>query len=134
MAVPHTAHETGGDGHAHHDFAHPVPVRLLLAVFVSLVSLTILTVVVNEFDLGALDVWVALVIATIKGSLVCLFFMHMFWEKGFNVVVFFSSLLFVTLFIGLTLMDTTAYRDQQDKFPINRRPAPTVPLPSSPAQ
>lgn len=117
--------------HDHPAFAHPVPVKLLLAVFFALVGLTILTVVVNEMGLGQIDIWVALIIATIKASLVCLFFMHMFWEKGFNLVAFFSSFVFVTLFIGLTLMDTSAYRDQQDKFPINLRPAPQVQVPGS---
>ena len=115
----------------HHDlpsFNHPVPVKLLLMVFACLVFLTIVTVVVNGFPLGRLDIWVALVIATIKASLVCLFFMHMYWEKGINVVAFFSSLLFVTLFIGLTLMDTNAYRDSQDSFPRDKRPAIPVPV------
>jgi cytochrome c oxidase subunit 4 len=123
MADPH--HD-----HASHDahFGHPVPVKLLLAVFVCLVSLTILTVLVNDLSLGKLDIWVALTIATIKASLVCLFFMHMYWEKGFNVIAFFTSLLFVTLFIGITLMDTGAYRDLLDKYPREKRPAPPVPV------
>ncbi len=116
--------------HDDHGFAHPVPVKLLLFVFFSLVSLTIITVVINDFPLGALDIWVAMGIATLKASLVCLFFMHMYWEKGFNVLAFFSSLFFVSLFIGFTLMDTGSYRDDLDKFPPDRRPpeyvVPTV--------
>jgi cytochrome c oxidase subunit 4 len=119
--------------HDSQDFAHPVSVKLLLVVFVSLVSLTILTVVLNGLPLGKLDIWVALVIATIKASLVCLFFMHMFWEKGFNVVVFFSSFLFVTLFIGLTLTDTSAYRDTLDAYPNTLEPpVPVVSPPTTP--
>ncbi len=114
--------------HDHSGFAHPVPVKLLLAVFVSLVFLTILTIKVNDLPLGKLDIWAALIIATIKASLVCLFFMHMFWEKGINLIAFFSSFLFVTLFIGLTLMDTNAYRDSQDMFPRDKRPSPPVPV------
>jgi cytochrome c oxidase subunit 4 len=125
----HAAAEHGG--HDDHHFAHPVPVRLLLGVFVSLVTLTIVTVLVNELDLGQFDIWVALVIATIKASLVCLFFMHMYWEKGFNVIAFFSSIAFVTLFIGLTLMDTNAYREQLEQFPAERLPTPTVPIDSA---
>ena len=122
--------EHAHDGHDDHGdlprFNHPVSVPLLLAVFFCLVGLTILTVVVNDFGLGQLDIWAALLIASVKASIVCLFFMHMFWEKGFNVLAFLSSLFFVTLFIGLTLMDTRAYRDSQDKFPLDKRPEPTV--------
>lgn len=112
--------------HDDHGFAHPVSVRLLLAVFFSLVGLTILTVAVNELPLGKLDIWIALVIACIKASLVCLFFMHMFWEKGINLVAFFSSFLFVTLFIGLALMDTKATQDDRDNF---AGTMPTLPVP-----
>lgn len=112
--------------HDDHGFAHPVPVKLLLAVFFSLVFLTILTVLMNDLPLGQADIWVAMGIATLKGSLVCLFFMHMFWEKGFNVVAFFSSLFFVSLFIGFTLMDTGSYRDSRDKFPIDKLPGERV--------
>jgi cytochrome c oxidase subunit 4 len=116
------------DAHHDHDgFAHPVPVKLLLAVFFTLVALTILTVVLNDLPLGALDIWVAMGIATLKASLVCLFFMHMFWEKGFNVVAFFSSLFFVSLFIGFTLMDTGSYRESIDSFPQDKQPDPRIP-------
>ena len=103
--------------HDDHGFAHPVPVKLLLFVFFSLVSLTIITVVINDFPLGALDIWVAMGIATLKASLVCLFFMHMYWDKPFNVLSFMSSFLFVTLFIGMTLMDTGHYQNSVDDFP-----------------
>ena len=116
------------DAHHDHDgFAHPVPVKLLLAVFFALVTLTILTVVLNDLPLGAMDIWVAMGIATLKASLVCLFFMHMYWEKGFNVVAFFSSLFFVSLFIGFTLMDTGSYRENIDSFPQDKQPDPRVP-------
>jgi cytochrome c oxidase subunit 4 len=43
--------------------------------------------------------------------------MHMWWEKGLNVLVFFSSLFFVALFIGITLTDTDAYQNDIDLYP-----------------
>ena len=104
----------------HHEnlpkFNHPCPNWILYAVFFALVGLTVLTVVMNELPLGKADIWVALAIATVKGSLVVLFFMHMFWEKGFNVLVFASSFLFVGLFIGMTLMDTDNYKTDIEDF------------------
>jgi len=74
---------------------------------VALIFLTILTVVVaDSFELGRFELIVSLGIATIKAVLVCLFFMHMYWDKGFNILVFLSSLLFLALFVGFSLMDS----------------------------
>ena len=107
-------------------FNHPTPVRLLYMVFFALVGLTIVTVVANDLPLGALDIWVAMGIATLKATLVALFFMHMWWEKGFNVVAFLSSFLFVFLFVGLTLMDTDNYKESIENFPVKERPAAEI--------
>ena len=112
------------DHHDHASFSHPAPVKLLLGVFVALILLTILTVVTAGQLPRPFGLWVALGIATIKASLVMLFFMHMFWDKPFNVVAFLSSLLFATLFIGMTLMDTGSYQDSIDQFP--REPEQSV--------
>ena len=105
-------------------FNHPVSTTLLFGVFGSLIGLTILTVVTSAVwphsNLPAdLAFPVAMIIATLKAFLVCAFFMHMWWDKTFNVVVFLSSTLFVVLFIGLTLLDTGHYQDSIDNFPRN---------------
>ena len=60
---------------------------------------------------------IAMMFATAKAFLVCAFFMHMWWDKSFNVLAFFSSLFFVALFIGMTLMDTDHYSNNIDQFP-----------------
>ena len=44
-------------------------------------------------------------IATIKATLIAVYFMHLRYDKPFNTIVFVSSLLFVGLFLALTLMD-----------------------------
>ena len=105
------------DHHDHASFAHPAPKKLLCAVFVALILLTILTVVTAGQLPRPFGLWVAMGIATVKASLVMLFFMHMFWDKPFNIMAFLSSLLFATLFIGMTLMDTGHYQDAIDQFP-----------------
>lgn len=109
-------------GHGNSASGHVTSVRLLVTVFVILVGLTIFTVVANGWPLGHFDVWVALTIALIKATLVSLFFMHMWWDKGFNVVVFLTSFAFTTLFIGFTLMDTTHYQYSIRAFPSSGRP------------
>lgn len=95
----------------HHGFAHPAPVWQLLAVFFALVGLTILTVYQATFDLGNMELVLSLIIATIKATLVILFFMHMLHDKPLNAIIFISSFVFVALFLGFTLMDAHAYRD-----------------------
>lgn len=98
-------------GHAHgNGFAHPQPVSMLLAVFGALVFLTFVTVFQAKFDLGNLEIWLSLFIATIKASLVMYFFMHLGWDKPFNVLVFISAAAFLALFMGLTLMDHRGYQ------------------------
>ena len=116
------AHNDHGDT-AH--FAHPAPMKLLIGIFIALVSLTILTVVANDWPLGKFDLVVAMGIATVKASLVALFFMHMYWDKGFNIVAFLSSVLFVVLFISMTLMDRNSYRESVESYPVSARPPTT---------
>ena len=93
---------------AHSHLGHVVPVWMLAAVFTALIALTGLTVLVAYIDLGNMNLYIALGIAAIKASLVVLFFMHLFWERPFNSMVFVGCLMFVSLFIGITLTDAKA--------------------------
>ena len=47
-----------------------------------------------------------MVIATIKAALVMAFFMHMAYDKPFNVIIFLSSFGFVALFLIFTMSDS----------------------------
>jgi cytochrome c oxidase subunit 4 len=106
--------------------AHIAPVRLLVTVFVALVILTIMTLTLAG-NVGPFGFLVAMTLATIKGLLVMLFFMHMYWDKMFNIMAFATSFLFVTLFIGMTLLDSSHYQDDIDRFPRQPEPAPAAP-------
>jgi cytochrome c oxidase subunit IV len=106
-SVTHGDHSHAGQ----HGFAHPMAVWKLLAVFFALIILTYLTVLQSTLNLGNMELWLSLFIATIKAALVILFFMHMIHEKPFNAIVFLSSFIFVALFLGLTLMDAHNYKD-----------------------
>ena len=77
-------------------------VRVYMFVFGALMVLTILTVAVSYLDLSVpLAVTVALFVATVKGSLVAGYFMHLISEKKLIyavlvlTVVFFAALLFL---------------------------------------
>ena len=57
-------------------------VRIYITVFVALMALTVVTVAVSYLDLPpAMAITVALFVATIKGSLVACYFMHLIDEK-----------------------------------------------------
>ena len=99
--------------------SHIVSFKILLRVFLALVILTVLTVAVSEINFGRSNLIIALTIAVIKASLVVLFFMHLFWDKTFYAVVFIGCLIFVCLFIGLALLDSSQYQSsiQQQQAP-----------------
>jgi cytochrome c oxidase subunit IV len=57
-------------------------VRVYITVFVALMALTIVTVAISYLDLSpAMAITVALFVATVKGSLVACYFMHLISEK-----------------------------------------------------
>jgi cytochrome c oxidase subunit IV len=89
---------------------HAVPLLVLFAVFAGLLVMTVVTVAATWFDLGNWNLIIALGIATFKASLVALYFMHLRYDNPFNAIVLVTALLFVALFIGLTLLDTTQYQ------------------------
>lgn len=102
------AHKPGDHKPGDHGLGHVVPIWLLVAVFLALLVLTWLTVKAAQVDLGNLNLYVAMAIASTKASLVVLFFMHLFWDRPFNSLIFIGCLLFVSLFIGLSMTDTKA--------------------------
>jgi cytochrome c oxidase subunit 4 len=97
---------------------HAVPRRILLGVYSVLIICTVITVAVSFVDLGQANIWVALLIAVIKGSLVCLYFMHLRWDSPFNGLALVAALFFVALFIGLALLDSTSYQPQLKPTPM----------------
>ncbi|MGE3163817.1 MAG: cytochrome C oxidase subunit IV family protein [Planctomycetota bacterium] len=117
MSESHTkSHGSAGShGEAGHGLAHVANLKMLFGVLFALLFLTWATVATAQIDLGPLNIWVAMGIATLKASLVVLFFMHMFWDKPFNQVLFIGTLVFLGLFITFCLLDTAAYRHQRDK-------------------
>jgi cytochrome c oxidase subunit 4 len=87
---------------------HVVPLWVLLGIWAILVLLTAATVAVTYVDLGTLNLWIAMIIATAKASLVALYFMHLRYDHPLYGVILITALLFMTLFIGLVLVDVAA--------------------------
>lgn len=87
-----------------HDHAVDIDrqVRLYIAVFVALMALTLVTVAVSYLDLPtAMAVTVALVVATIKGSLVACYFMHLISEKKLIYAVLLLTAIFFAALLAL---------------------------------
>jgi cytochrome c oxidase subunit 4 len=89
-----------------------MPIWMLLSVFFALLVLTVATVYQSTFDLGNMEIWLSLTIATVKAGLVIAFFMHLVWDKPLNAIIILGSLIFVALFLGFTMMDAEGYRDR----------------------
>lgn len=82
------------------------PLKTYFAVWLALLIGTGLTVYAATLDLGRFNAAVALGIATVKATLVALFFMHVWHasEKLIKLVVI-AALFFLLLLLGLTMTD-----------------------------
>jgi cytochrome c oxidase subunit 4 len=98
------AHAHADDGAVH---AHISTARFYLGVFLALVFCTYVTVKVSYYDFGSWNAIIAVVIATIKASLVAAFFMHLRHDKLFNTLAFLAAFLFLSIFIFLTYDDVS---------------------------
>jgi len=95
---------------------HVVPVQTLLGVFAALIVLTYITVFVSTLDVGRWSLWVALAVATAKGSLVVLYFMHLRYDSPFNAFIFATALAFLGLFLGIVMLDSIEYQPDIQTF------------------
>lgn len=104
------SHSPPARDHAAHGLAHVIPARILIGVFLALVVLTVITVAMTWVPTGRFEIWISLGIATVKAGLVSAYFMHLRYDNPLNAVIFLLGLLFIALFLGLTLMDTHQYQ------------------------
>jgi cytochrome c oxidase subunit 4 len=89
-----------------HGRPHVTPLKVYLTVGIALLILTAMTVRISFIHLGGWNVVVALLIASTKGALVALFFMHLLYDKKMYAIVFSMGLLFLSIFLALTMFDT----------------------------
>ncbi len=80
-------------------------VRVYITVFVALMVLTLITVAVSYLDLSIpMAVTVALLIATVKGSLVACYFMHLISEKKLIYAVLILTASFFVALLSLPVL------------------------------
>jgi cytochrome c oxidase subunit 4 len=102
-----------------HSEIHITPLKTYLSVGAALLILTAITVTVAQIDLGGWNAIVAVAIASIKAVLVAFIFMHLLYDKKIFLVIFSVSIVFLTIFIALTMFDIIS---RGDIDPINDQP------------
>lgn len=102
MSAP--AHDAKHDDGAVH--AHISSFPFYVGIFLALVALTVTTVGQSYVDLGKANLFVVILIATMKASLVVSFFMHLRWDNKFNALIFISCIFFIGVFFAYTMNDT----------------------------
>jgi cytochrome c oxidase subunit IV len=84
---------------------HVVPVKVYVAVFVTLLVMTAATTAISGIDLGPWNTVVALGIAVFKASLVVLFFMHARYSPRLTHMVILAGLFWLALLLLITFSD-----------------------------
>lgn len=96
-----------------HDTQEANAPKIYIAVLCALLVLTVITVSASkiQFGSGMVNVVIALTIATIKASLVALFFMHLIHDKAMNAIILVSSFTFLAVFLGFCYTDQSTRDD-----------------------
>jgi cytochrome c oxidase subunit 4 len=85
--------------------AHLGKTKTYVAVWLSLLALTGITIAVTSMHLGRFSTLTALLIASIKASLVLWLFMHLKYERKLFKLMFLIPITTLTVIIGLTFFD-----------------------------
>lgn len=89
---------------------HVSPVSLYVTIFLALMVLTAMTVGAAFVDLGSFNFPVAMAIAVFKASLVIWFFMHVKYQSHLTKLTLATGLFFLTILLGMMLIDYTSKR------------------------
>jgi len=94
----------------HHDGLghHISPLSTYIAVYLGLLVLTVVTVLVSYAELPpAQSIPAAVAVASVKATLVAAWFMHLKYDKRFNIFIFSAAVWFMAVFFLFTLFDLT---------------------------
>ncbi|HEU0121450.1 MAG TPA: cytochrome C oxidase subunit IV family protein [Bryobacteraceae bacterium] len=121
-------------GHAHTPSARIYVVTLGALLF--LTGITVGAAYIN-FGSSSINLIIAVLIATVKASLVAMIFMHLRHDPPVNAIIFISSLLFLGLFILFPMIDIGS-RDKVVPYGLRmQNPPPAAagqaPAPGAPA-
>jgi len=99
-----------------------------VATLVVLLILTAITVGASYIDFGEGNIVIALSIATVKGVIVALIFMHLLHDKPVNAVIAVAGFIFLGIFLLFDFLDVGSRTNPQ---PINLHPLPAATAPAT---
>ena len=102
---------------------HIVSPKLYVGIFFSLMVFTLLTVFAATRDFGRWNIVIALVIATIKASLVILFFMHGKYSARRTKLVIVAGFFWLAIMLGLTLADYSTRNAEPSRTELSNPPS-----------
>lgn len=79
--------------------------RTYVSIWIALLALTAITITVAGMHLGKFSILTALIIASVKASLVLWFFMHLKYEKRLFKYMLLVPIATLTVILGLTFLD-----------------------------
>ena len=85
--------------------SHVASVKSYVGIFLALMVLTTITVLVAYVNLGQFNKVVALGIASLKATLVILYFMHVKYSSRLTKLVVVAGFFFLVVLLGLTMAD-----------------------------
>jgi cytochrome c oxidase subunit 4 len=118
MGHAHAHSQAHTDSHGHDMQGHIVPVRTFFKVLVALLILTVITVAAAQVDLGKWNIVGALVIASVKASLVILVFMHGKYENKILWTYILLPFILLAIMIGGVFTDDP-FRDRISHFKVS---------------
>jgi cytochrome c oxidase subunit 4 len=84
---------------------HIVSPKVYIGIFLSLMVLTAVTVAAAFVSLGPFNIVIALAIATLKATLVVLYFMHARYSPKRTQLVIISAVFWLAIMLALTMSD-----------------------------
>ena len=84
---------------------HIVSPKVYIGIFLSLMVLTAATVAAAYVNLGAFNIVIALAIASLKATLVVLYFMHARYSPNRTHMVIIAAVFWLAIMLALTLSD-----------------------------
>ena len=98
---------------------HIVSPKVYVGIFLSLMVLTAATVVAAYVNLGPFNIVIALAIASVKATLVVLYFMHARYSPNRTHLVIIAAVFWLAIMLALTLSDyVTRDRDLAVNTPV----------------
>ena len=96
---------------------HISSAKFLWGVGIVLLVLTFITVAVTWIEIPSpWNVVVAIAIAVVKAAVVAMFFMNLWWDTKFNILLLVMSIIFFMILVGITLLDTLYRTDPIPSF------------------